>query len=567
LDGQLTFQKTLSTHAIKWPHGQTHKISIMLKSRPLFLIVLTLCLSLLAVASYWLALLPQRILRDAQADMLNTSALVLDAGKASLDMSNGFAVVLDDVSISSAAGNTFQLSAKTLVLPRWWSNAITLSQAIIDVDVTKGAVGSVTLPQNLIVRDSILKLHNRATKAVFAITDINGTLLPDGSQGAQGRFSMVWASRVASVTFNIEDMLRFGSGGSPADVTLNTKNMFVGFSGQGKFNQGLSLVGQITADAQDTSALLDWFGMSLGNLEGAGAFKMQSAVASKGLAFEFDEIKAQVGTVAMTGNTKIASGPDRARVSGDIAVSRLSLWQGTTIGSVLAKPWSETPLELRDITSLDLDLNLKVDMLRVRDRELGPNVVHLETDGERLKISKDGVNASLTLAKHGGSLSMETSVNVENAEAHTVLGALLNFDALRGPVSVNGTLKAEGQSAAALVSSLQGTLTLASKSTALKGVDLAALLKTPSGGWNLNPDVATQNLKFDASLKILEGVATLMLTDVTIGATLYKPKGEVDLLRQAFALTLAPKLTLTGPWSEPIFSSTITLKDKSSSAN
>ncbi len=548
----------------------------MFKSRPLFLVVVTLCLLMAVIVSYWVALMPQRGLRNLKADMLETSGLVLDAKRARLDIGNGFGVLLEDVTLSTSTTSTWQLSAKSMALPGLMGGNVVLDQAVLDVDVATVNAGALGIPNRITLRDGILKMRDPARQAVVAVTDINGEISAAGAKGLQGKLAMVWGSQVSDLVFGIDDLERFALTGSPMDLTLKSKAMLFGFSGQGRADNGFKLAGQATADATDIGSFFRWLGMSVQTLDGGGAVALQSGLETNGLAMTFGTLKGDVGGSELKGGVTVAAGADRPKLSGNLNVATLSLWGPKTDTSVLAQPWSEKPVPVSDFAAMDLDMTVTADQLKLRQRNWGAVTAQLKSsDGAMTMSMADQKMAggmgqiNVILAKAGAYLKMQAQLDIRSASAQTLLGGLLGLDVIDGAVNVTATLKANGQSMAGMVSTLEGPLKFSTQDAVLRKVDLLNAVSQPQKGWNPQDALRTEKMAFDFDTLLSEGVATLRSGLLRFNGVTLKPSGEIDTLRQAVAVQLAPSgkntdanMLMSGTWLAPEFSAADSLKEK-----
>lgn len=546
----------------------------MFKSRPLFLVVVTLCLLMAVIVSYWVALMPQRSLTAMKNDMLETSGLTLDAKRAKLDIWNGFGVLLEDVTVSNAADSTWQLSAKSVATPGLLGGRFVIDKAIVDIDVS--SVKAVTLlnQSRITLRDGILKLRDPARQTVVAVTDINGDVSVVGAKGLQGQLAMVWGSQVSDLVFDIDDLERFATTGSPMDVTLKSKSMLIGFSGQGRAEKGLKLAGQAIAEAADIGGLLRWLGMSIETIDGTGAVTFQSGLETNGLAMTFGSLTGKVGGTSLKGNITLSAGADRPKLSGDLGISALSLWGLNTGSSLLAQPWSEAPLVVADISAVDLDVNVATDQLSLRQRNWGPVTAQLKSADGLLELVLPeqkiaGGNGRLTMKSQRvvDGLTVQVDLDTKSTPAQTLLGGLLGFDFLDGALNLNAALKANGKSIAQMVSTLQGPLKLSSAESVIQKIDVLPALSQPQKGWNLQESAKTEKLSFEFDMNLTEGVAGLNSGRLNFNGISLKPKGEIDILRQALLIQLMPsgkstdaKMTMTGQWLQPQFSTAGVLK-------
>lgn len=545
----------------------------MLKTRPLFLLVVTLCLLMVVVASYWVALLPQRSLRQLKQELLLTSGVVLDAKRARLVIGNGFGVVLDDISLTNPSDQPWQLTAKSATMPGVMGGDIALDQPVLDVDVSNVNAGILAMPYRTILRDGILKLRDPARRAVVAITDINGEISSEGAKGLKGQLAMVWGSQISDLVFDIEDLERFSASGSPMDVTLKSKAMLLGFSGQGRADKGFKLVGQATADAEEAATFFRWLGMPLQSLKGSGKFTAKSGISITGLSVALADASGKLGASEFSGQLTLAAGADRMALSGDLDISQLSILGPQKTASVFAEPWSEQVLPFTDAKAIEYNLNIKTAALVMRGRNLG---------GLAFKLTADGGNTSIGVSRQPfagghveGNISLEGSVQrpdvfgawqLEGVDAKLFMSGMFGFEPLEGPIDGVANFSSQGLHPAALISSLKGDFSLQSKSLGISGVDFKNLLAEPRVGWI---GALTKPMQMNLATTLNEGVMILGTSDIQSAEVTLKPRGEIDVLRQVFDIQLQPKgsgtdpkMMLTGPWNAPTFSNTVAAKEK-----
>jgi hypothetical protein len=548
----------------------------MFKPRPLLLILLTLCLLAIAVGSYAVAILPQKALRNFQAELFQSSGYRVDVSRAHFDVAGGFAVVLDDAVLSSTTDATWTVSANSITLPGLFQNTLLIDQAVIDVDLSKLTAKSFIALPTVQFHDGVVKLHDPAKKAVVAITDLNGQMTFTASKNLVGQFSFVSGSRVSDFSFSIETADRLASSGSPMDFTWKSKNMVFAFSGQARMRDGLKTVGQITAEAKDLGAFTDWLGMAWESLKTIGPLRIESGFATEGLALAFNDVTGVVSGSAIKGRVALEAGADRPKLSGELAVSAVSLWNTAPSTSVLARPWSEKTLAISDVAAVDLDLTLEVKALKLRDRLLGALRVSFETENDGLKIIvpeqaiADGRGVMmLALTKAQTDLVIENQLKLTSVDASKFLGGVFGFDRLGGRMNVETNLKAKGGSIAGLISTLEGQMKLSSAAAATLNIDLKKPVMKPQNGWNEQEPTQTNALRFEVPLTLSEGVAQLGATLLGFEGVSLKPLGEIDLLRQAVKIQLLPTgkntistMAMRGPWGYPSFSAADVLPEK-----
>ena len=165
-----------------------------------------------------------------------------------------------------------------------------------------------------------------------------------------------------------------------------------------------------------------------------------------------------------------------------------------------------------------------------------------------------------TLIQTDPKLDLELALVLSDAK--TFLEQFTAMHWLSGALTVNGKLRGAGTSQSTMIGALNGHLELHSSEAAFKGVDLAAIaeqaLVAPLVNWQGSK---TDPVSFDASFELSDGVAALQDNNLSAPGLKMVTSGEIDMLRQALALTALVNLNrsndkplriaVKGPWSKP----------------
>jgi hypothetical protein len=557
----------------------------MLKSRPLLLLVLTLCLLVVALASFWLAALPQRLLSGVKQSLEAQHGLVLEGDKPSLSFSNGIELNVENVSLQGKAENAVAVSAQTMRVKANTTSLfgaglsaddVVLQGAVVDVDVSKGTTLNVPKGSRIKLEDSALRLRDAKHNGVISIGDVNGEIKNTADGATKTSLTFLLGGMLTTLNAEIENTDRLANDGSPADILLSAKNMLVAFSGRAKLQKGLELVGQNTIEADDAATLFRWLGMPMDLLDGTGKFTLQSGMSVEGLSVAFEKLSAKLGASNIAGNVRVTTGADRMKLSGAIDVSHVSLFGSKQDDGVFSTLWSEKALPISNVMATEFDLAVKAAQILAHGVDVGAATFSIATAGPRTTITfprqafaGGEADAKIELSHHTGAASLKSTLDTKGADAKLLLGGLLGFAPLEGSIDLSAKLDAAGASPAALVSTLAGTFSLKSAAAKLNGVDLAALLITPDDGWKSAVTLSTPSIAISLYGQLRDGIWSVENSELRTSAFSLKPKGEIDVLRQAFELGLAPQgkglnpqLSLTGPWLKPKFSTTIVLKEK-----
>jgi uncharacterized protein involved in outer membrane biogenesis len=540
----------------------------MFKPRPLLFVVATLMAVLVGLAGGWLATLPRHVFASLKQQLAEQQNLVLEARNPRFGYDGGVVMRLDTVSLTTADGAVSFVTAQALSLPMHLSallgsanrnGTLVLQSAAINVDLSAGAQAWSLPAENLELRDATVRLRDRQLNAVVTLGDVNGKLRKTAEGGAALFFSFILNDALTRFEAEVEDIGRLASSGSPADMTLATGDKIISFSGRAKATDTVSLDGQMTADAAELSSFLQWLGLPLRSFSNVGAVRLSSGFSSSGLAADVVAMAGQAGGADFSGKIKLTAGPDRPRVVAELDIPRLDLFKTLAAPSLFAAPWSETALPVADLRVFDGSLAVKTESLRLHGVDMGVTGLRFTAEKGQVLLETSGALTSTTELATDAS-TLRATMKLATARAGDMLRGVFGFQALSGAADLELDVSANGQSIAALVSTLRGKTKMVGKGVGLSRIDLSALVKIPGEGWRAadgaKSDVAT--LSLEAMLD--EGVARISKSEVRVTDVMLRPEGEIDLLRQAFDVKLnakgaaaEPKLLLKGTWTVPQF--------------
>jgi hypothetical protein len=531
----------------------------MSKSYPLLLLVATLCLVITILAAFWIGLMPQRLLANLSRQLKMEQGVILEASSPRMGFDGGPILKLQKISISRDGG--LELTARDMTIGFGYSAAfgskpsptrVSLGAPVITLDLDKATWSTPLVAPEIEIHDAVVRLKDARHASSLAFSDVNGKLTVTDSVKLD--LSFLQNGNLTTLNADVESTERLANTGSPADITLASREKILSFSGRTKFNQGLTLDGQMTLEGSETQTLLAWLGMPLQLLRGAGEIKLTSGLSTDGLAATLPTITAQIGARDFAGSAALQAGTDRVAITADITMPSLAVLPVTNL---LAAPWSETPIALTDLTAVDANIHIKTPSLNLRQQNWGSSDITLNQKAgtAELVLTAQATTLNLRAASLANRLTLDLDIKAKSAEAKTLLGGLLGFDSLTGPLDFSTKVTATGNSLAALVSTLTGRITANSPKLSVASIAIADHLTSPGEGWQIGKgSTSTMGLTIDAELS--DGIATLTRGELTFPTAITKLKGEIDLLRQAFDLQPSPKSkvqSISRQWSKPLF--------------
>ena len=201
----------------------------------------------------------------------------------------------------------------------------------------------------------------------------------------------------------------------------------------------------------------------------------------------FDDINAQGG---MTLNYAGA----RPRITGELSTALLDLTpyipaenapDANRSGGSGISEWSDEPMDLAPLRTVDTEITIRADELKARDIEVSDVTALTTLDQGRLtarlnrfQLYGGAGEAVAVINARGNTPSFSFNANLDSLQAQPFLLAAAQFDRLIGDGGFTMDLTANGASPAAIMNSLSGTGRFEFNDGAIQGVNLAQMIRT-----------------------------------------------------------------------------------------
>lgn len=359
-------------------------------------------------------------------------------------------------------------------------------------------------------------------------------------------------------------------GPTPIRAQLEAAPVKASFGGSASGGKTVRADGDLRIDAGSIADLIGWLGtkplagkppvrsVSLASRVSAGADRARLT----GLTVKADALEGR-------GDLDVAWTP-RPRVAGTLAFGMVDLdlylppseASRAKAGQDGASGWSDKPIDLSALRKADADLHFKMAGLKRNRLTLGPTAISIALRGGRLEASAPntplfgGTAKGLVRIDAAGPVAgLSVDTDVAGVQAEPLLAALADSHRLEGTTNASIRVQARGASPRAMVSSLNGTASLAFLDGAIKGINIASALRQlktvyldPNAGASQKTDFA----ELSGNFAIRNGIAHT--EDLKMLAPLLRLRGKGDVLlpERRIAMRLEPELvgTLSGQGGE-----------------
>lgn len=406
----------------------------------------------------------------------------------------------------------------------------------------------------------------------LTLSNVDGLLQFAADGGVSFSGSAVINSRVARIDLDLKSLPRVNADGSPLELAIESDAGSASFSGRLATAKVLSLAGPFSLTSREPARAARWAGFPVAEDAALpGPLNLDGSLDSAGRAYAIRNAALTLGQFRGAGDLVADLRGERPKLQADLQAE--TVWLDALAPASGAEPenWGRAVLPLSLLRSFDAEVSILS-----RAAAFGA----FRTEASRLAATvKDGrLNASGAFRlENGGAASFTTQVDsvvlppagtlslqAENADLESVIGALTGVKALAGPGSFSVELSAQGQTQEELVGTLKGTASLSLSGGRLAGTDLGGLLSAVRekilDGWNAAPG-GTPLDTLNASVTIEDGLATIASAQAATPAFQLSLSGTADLLRRALDVKvdfLPPEtaplpvpLIVQGNWSAP----------------
>ncbi|MEO2282016.1 AsmA family protein [Pseudoalteromonas pernae] len=301
---------------------------------------------------------------------------------------------------------------------------------------------------------------------------------------------------------------------------VESKLLNLDFKGQ-IAEQGGNITGELHLDGDSVKDIAKWQGVTLeAKDEAFNAFSVDGSMQFKGQTFTVSKLVAKLDALAIEGSSTLNLG-ERLNVSANVDLGMLDLnpylpdpvdapAQDAEQSDAQPIVWDDTKLDLSALNSLDANVVVRSSGLKARDIKLGENQFTLKLQNSLLNLSMDKFVAyegqgqgKVTLNAKQAPYKITTGFELKGIDAEPLLTDAVKFDKLLGKGSMQWQLTTQGQSQKDFVNALAGTLGFSFADGAIKGANVAELVRKAKELLSGNTGALTEGLNtgYDESQK------------------------------------------------------------------
>src|SRR4051812_41051374 len=431
------------------------------------------------------------------------------------------------------------------------------------------------------IQDGVLNYEDAHNHVSEQLGDIDLSLAwPSISRSfaATGQFD--WRGERVDGSISASDFIAVLSGDrSGLKARIASAPLKLAFDGTLANRTSTMMEGTVTIDSLSLRNALRWLGQAPPAGGGFGRFALKARANVVGASIALTNVNVELdGNVAEGVMTFANNG--RQTLQATLAAGALDFTPYISTFRLLAsgaRDWNRQLFDLTSLSTTDLDMRLSAAKVTVGPTKLGRTAFGANLRGGALALSVGEaqmyggiVKGSFGIARSDAAADVKAQFQFTDVDLQACASELFGINRLSGRGNLNVSLVASGASPFGLITSLDGTATLAGRDGAISGFNVEQLLKRLerrplSGGGNFRSgstpyDTLTVAVKFNDGIATAEDVRVEgPATRIKMTGTASVPTREFDMKGVA-SLTSAPNaapgfdlpFVVQGPWDDPL---------------
>jgi len=423
--------------------------------------------------------------------------------------------------------------------------------------------------------DGTLNYLDRRSGQELVVSEVNMELsLPSLAEPFAADGSAVWNGKTVSLDVNAENP-RALMNGETTNLAMKVESEAVNFSfdGAARNADALGLQGKLALDVPSIRELAAWTGKPLDFPgEGLGPFNIAGDLEMMGAKVALTQATIKLDEINGNGLFAVDATGAKPMVKAELTVDQLNLnpylppeqegaagdggqaASGTSSGGGAAGggDWSDEPIDVSALGAANADLAFKAGGIQFKDVKIGQSTLtvvlqdsKLTADLVEMQLYDGAGKGKIVLDGSGAKPSVNADFDLANFQAGPFLNDLAKFDRILGTTESNLSVNATGGSQRELVSNLAGNGAVVFRDGAIKGINIAAMMRNISTAaieQSFDDAEATDFAELSGSFTIDKGIVSNK--DLSLIAPLVRMTGEgtVPLPPRTVDYVVKPKL-------------------------
>ncbi|MGD1933272.1 MAG: AsmA family protein [Candidatus Phaeomarinobacter sp.] len=436
---------------------------------------------------------------------------------------------------------------------------------------------------NMTIENGQISYRDALSGAAYNFSDVDVTLnLPSLDEQLVVAGALTWNAERVNIDATVErPRAALEATTTAATVNVASNPVTFDYAGDITFGDALSTAGSLELDVPSVRALSAWTGSPMAEGGGFGPLALSGQLASAGTRYTFSDAAMSLDGMNATGDLVVETAGARPKLSGALSVDQIDTNVYSGQGDA---GWSTDKIDFSGLKAIDTDLDLSAGEIIFGNIVIGQSALGLDiTNGNlvanltKMALYQGTGSGKLTLNGRQATPSLAANFNLSGLAIEPFLNAASGFKRLAGTGLFNIAVTAQGSSQAQMVNTLNGTGNIDFRNGAIKGINLAQIIRTaltdPISGWSNATSSDTDFSELNGSFNITNG--TLANNDLKMLGPLLRltGAGRTSIAQQTINYRLKPKLVaslegqggaadkagldipviVTGTWSNPKF--------------
>lgn len=412
--------------------------------------------------------------------------------------------------------------------------------------------------------------------------------------------SLVWNGDEINISLNAARPRALTEGGdTPATLQIKSPKLNASYDGSLRVLDGLRFGGKVDLDVASVRNLAAWLGNPMPAGNGFGKLTITGNASGSGDQYNFDNAKIAFDGMNASGNLAVLTSGAKPFLKGKLALDRIdansymtdpagaagtSPASAPVAGGAADEGWSNAPIDMSGLRAINANFALSADEILIRKVKIGASALNLAlnngvltADLSKLSLYQGAGSGKLTLNGSGATPQINANFSISGVEATPLLTDTADFKRLAGKTALRFVISTAGKSQRQMVSALNGNGEVKFTDGAIKGVNLAQLMRNvfsaAATGWTAGGTQDTDFSVLGGTFTISNGILNNQDLQMLSPLLRLTGAGTVDLPARTLNYRVAPKLVaslegqggassakglevpviIEGPWSNPRF--------------
>lgn len=433
-------------------------------------------------------------------------------------------------------------------------------------------IGDIQLGDVRLVNGTISYADAR-TGAKQTISGIDATVsLPNLDSKAGIKGNLTWNGKKVDLTLDVAKARALLTG-EPTQLGLKVSadTVKAGFNGSAKMGGTPEVSGTVDLDVPSIRELAAWTGnpIAFDRPNTLGPLKIKGKAAVNGSRASFTDAAISLDAINSKGELTANFGGAKPAFNGRLDVDRLDLNpylppESGAKPAAGARPaegpgaapknagWSTDPIDLSPLRAANADLALSTGSLQYKKIAIGQAALGLKlqdgrltADLSKLALYEGSATGRLSVDGSGQTPAVGMTFKLTGLQAEPALRDTIDFERLSGHVAGDIDVNTRGGSQKAMIEALAGKGDLHFTDGAIKGINLAAMVRNVSSAFldsGARSEQKTDFSELGGTFTIAKGIVTN--NDLAMKAPLIRLKGSgtVDLPQQSMRYRVEPEV-------------------------